>query len=75
MIKGAIQLGEPVEYRGVTVTPLYPRTDATADYVTLEEALPLGFRITEIAMRPARYQSCSPSTRSTRQCSSTTEKS
>lgn len=48
MIEAAIQLGEPIEYRGVTLTPLYPRTDATAAYITLEEALPLGFRITEV---------------------------
>jgi hypothetical protein len=48
MIDKAIQLGEPVEYRGVVLTPLYPRIDPRHPYVTLEEALPLGFRITEI---------------------------
>lgn len=48
MIDTNIQLGEPVEHRGVVIVPLFPRHDPTANYVTLEEALPLGFRITEI---------------------------
>jgi ARG/rhodanese/phosphatase superfamily protein len=47
-IKDAIQLGEPVEHRGVVIAPLFPRRQPQAHYVTLEEALPLGFRITEI---------------------------
>ena len=41
------QLGEPVEHRGVVVTPLFPRHDPVAAYVTLDEALPRGLRITE----------------------------
>jgi hypothetical protein len=41
------QLGEPVEHRGIVVTPLFPRRDPVADYVTLDEALPRGLRITE----------------------------
>ena len=48
MIENTIQLGDPVEHRGITIAPLFPRTDPRADYVTLEEALPLGFRITEV---------------------------
>lgn len=48
MIEQSIQLGEPVEHRGVVIAPLYPRADPKAEYVTVEEALPLGFRITEI---------------------------
>ncbi len=41
------QLGEPVEHRGIVVTPLFPRRDPVADYVTLDEALPRGLKITE----------------------------
>jgi hypothetical protein len=41
------QLGEPVEHRGIVVTPLFPRRDPVASYVTLDEALPRGLRITE----------------------------
>jgi hypothetical protein len=41
------QLGEPVEHRGVVVTPLFPRRDPVAAYVTLDEALPRGLQITE----------------------------
>jgi hypothetical protein len=47
-IEQTIQLGEPVEHRGVVIAPLFPRRQPQAQYVTLEEALPLGFRITEI---------------------------
>ena len=39
------QLGEPVEHRGIVVAPLFPRHDPVAAYVTLDEALPRGFRI------------------------------
>jgi hypothetical protein len=42
-----IQLGEPAEHRGIVVTPLFPRRDPVAQYVTLEVALPLGLRISE----------------------------
>ena len=48
MIKESIQLGDPVAHRGIVIAPLYPRGDPKADYLTLEEALPLGFRITEV---------------------------
>jgi ARG/rhodanese/phosphatase superfamily protein len=47
-LEETIQLGEPVEHRGVVIAPLFPRRQPQAEYVTLEEALPLGFRITEI---------------------------
>jgi hypothetical protein len=43
-----IQLGEPVEHRGVVVAPLFPRLKPRAEYATLEEALPLGFRVAEV---------------------------
>jgi hypothetical protein len=48
VIEKSIQLGEPVERRGVVIAPLFPRRDPRAEYLTLEEALPLGFRITEV---------------------------
>lgn len=44
----AIQLGEPVEHRGIVVAPLFPRTTPRAGYLTFEEAAPLGFRISEV---------------------------
>src|SRR5436190_7805868 len=48
MIETSIQLGDPVEHRGAVIAPLFPRSDPVADYLTLEEALPLGFRVTEV---------------------------
>ena len=48
MFDKSIQLGDPVEHRGIVIAPLFPRSDAKTDYLTLEEALPLGFRITEV---------------------------
>jgi hypothetical protein len=48
VIEEAIQLGDPLEHHGIVIAPLYPRTSPKADYLTLEEALSLGFRITEI---------------------------
>ena len=41
------QLGEPVEHRGIVITPLFPRRDPIAAYVTLDEALPRGLAISE----------------------------
>jgi hypothetical protein len=48
MIETALQLGEPVTHRGIVVAPLFPRHRPRAGYVTLDEALPLGFRVREI---------------------------
>lgn len=48
VIENTIQLGEPVEHRGVVIAPLFPRNNPKADYLMLEEALALGFRITEV---------------------------
>ena len=42
------QHGDPVEHRGIVVTPLFPARDPVAGYITLDEALPLGLSITEI---------------------------
>src|SRR4051794_24045688 len=47
-LESLIQLGDPVEHRGVVIAPLFPRRQPQAEYVTLEEAIPLGFRVTEI---------------------------
>jgi hypothetical protein len=44
----AFQVGEPTEHRGVVIAPLFPRGQPRAEYVTLEEAIPLGFTITEL---------------------------
>ena len=48
LVMESIQLGEAVEHRGVVIAPLFPLKDPRAEYLTLEEALPLGFRITEV---------------------------
>jgi ARG and Rhodanese-Phosphatase-superfamily-associated Protein domain len=48
MIETSIQVGDPAAYRGVVVTPLFPRRTPVAPYLTLSEALPLGLRVTEI---------------------------
>src|SRR5712691_7487039 len=47
-LKTPIQLGDPVEHRGVLIAPLFPRTDPRAEYLTLEQAVPLGFHVTEL---------------------------
>ena len=41
------QLGDPVTYRGIVVTPVFPALDPRASYITLDEALPRGLIITE----------------------------
>lgn len=47
MIDTVFQLGDPLEHRGIVVTPLFPRRDPVVHYLTLDEALPQGVRITE----------------------------
>ena len=47
MIQNLIQIGEPAEHRGIVVTPLFPRRDPVAAYLTLDEALKQGLRIAE----------------------------
>src|SRR4051794_33882071 len=49
VFKDLFQLGNPVEHRGIVITPLFPRRDPVAEYVTLDEALPLGFRVREVS--------------------------
>jgi hypothetical protein len=48
MITDLIQVGEPVEHRGIVVAPLFPRRDPVAEYVTLDEALARGLRVREV---------------------------
>jgi hypothetical protein len=43
-----IQLGDPIEHRGIVIAPIFPRLQPVAEYVTLDEALALGFRVTEV---------------------------
>jgi hypothetical protein len=45
--KDAFQVGDAVEQRGIVVVPLFPARNPVAGYVTLDEALPRGLRITE----------------------------
>src|SRR6478735_9383404 len=47
MTLDTFQLGEPVEHRGIVVTPLFPRQDPVAVYITLDEALPIGVSCVE----------------------------
>ena len=49
MIATSIQLGDLVEHRGIVIAPLFPRRTPDAAYVTLEQALPLGFRVEEVS--------------------------
>ncbi|MEJ7793506.1 MAG: DUF6569 family protein [Gaiellaceae bacterium] len=49
MIDTFIQLGEPVEHRGIVIAPIFPRRTPVAGYATLEDALPLGLRIGEVS--------------------------
>jgi hypothetical protein len=48
MIHDYVQLGDAVEHRGIVVAPLFPRRDPVVDYMTLDDALSRGLRITEI---------------------------
>jgi hypothetical protein len=47
-LRSTIQLGEQVVHRGIVIAPLFPRRQPCADYIVLEEAIPLGFRVTEV---------------------------
>jgi hypothetical protein len=48
MISSLFQLGDAVEHRGVVLVPLFPRRDPVAAYLTLDDALPRGFRVREV---------------------------
>src|SRR5438067_10445976 len=43
-----IQIGDPAEHENIVIAPVFPRRRPVADYVTLDQALPLGFRVTEV---------------------------
>jgi hypothetical protein len=43
-----IQTGTPVEQRGIVIVPLFPRRQPVAEYVTIDAAIPLGFRVEEV---------------------------
>jgi hypothetical protein len=47
-IDKSMQLGDPVEHGSVTIAPLFPRATPRAEYITLDDAIPLGLRITEV---------------------------
>lgn len=47
-IDTTLQLGDPVEHRGIVIAPLFPRRQPVARYLTLAEAIALGFRVTEV---------------------------
>jgi hypothetical protein len=42
-------VGEPVEHRGIVLAPLFPRSRSRSRYITLDEALGLGFRTSEVS--------------------------
>jgi hypothetical protein len=48
MLFDLIQIGDAREHRGIVVAPLFPRHDPIAEYVTLDEALARGLKITEL---------------------------
>jgi hypothetical protein len=48
LTKTTFQLGDPIEHRGIAVTPLFPRRTPACTYLTLDEALVQGFRVSEI---------------------------
>ena len=43
-----VQTGEALEHRGIVVCPLFPRRDPEASYITLDEALARGLRVSEV---------------------------
>ena len=47
-LSSTIQLGDPVVHRGILIAPLFPQRQPCADYILREEAIPLGFRVTEV---------------------------
>jgi hypothetical protein len=43
-----IQLGDSVEHQGIAIAPVFPRREPVAEYLTLEEAIPLGLVVSEV---------------------------
>jgi len=44
----SIQLGDSVEHAGVVIAPLFPCNQPAATYITLDQALLLGFEVGEL---------------------------
>ena len=42
------QLGEPISYRGITITPIFPSRDTVAEYISYAAAAGQGFTATEV---------------------------
>lgn len=40
--------GDATTHRGITVVPLFPSSEPVAEYITLAQAIPLGFTVTEV---------------------------
>ena len=40
--------GQGTTHRGITVVPLFPSGDPVAEYITVAQAMPLGFTVTEV---------------------------
>ena len=40
--------GEATTHRGITVVPLFPSAEPVVEYITLAQAVPLGFTVTEV---------------------------
>lgn len=49
LLASTLQLGEAAEHGAIAIAPLFPRQTPRAAYTTLDAALPLGFRITEVS--------------------------
>jgi ARG/rhodanese/phosphatase superfamily protein len=47
-VRALLDLGKPTVHRGITIAPLFPRVDPVARYLTLDEALGRGLKITEL---------------------------
>src|SRR5262249_24781848 len=44
-----IQIGDPVEHRGIVIAPLFPRLQPRAAYLTFQDAYLLGFNVEEVS--------------------------
>jgi hypothetical protein len=49
-LTSTLQLGDPIEHRGISITPLFPTADPLCAYMTLDQALPMGLAITETSL-------------------------
>jgi len=49
VIENLFQLGEGIDHRGILIVPLFPKRDPLARYITLDEALRMGFSVCEVS--------------------------